>query len=185
MNIIISGDLLIVSESATDTVFIHLQKKVGDKAKSLTGMFKWECSSLDFAIKENEAPTAIPVSVLGQTIWRKAWNSWWDSSNRDARYGNGELWWKGEAPAVMWLKESCERSCALCRCGKSPHKGQAVNFITGRNGMWHQGHLCELSKRLWAERFQSIGIDACHKKGYDKCVWEWSGFTLSSWGPWW
>lgn len=51
MNIIISGDLQIVSESATDIVFIHLQKKVGDKAKSLPGMFKWECSSLDFAIK--------------------------------------------------------------------------------------------------------------------------------------
>lgn len=30
---------------------------------------------------------------------------------------------------------------ALRKCAKSPHKGQAVDFMSGRNGMWHQGHL--------------------------------------------
>lgn len=143
MNIIINGDLQIVSESATDTVFTHLQKRVGGKAKSL-GMFKWECSSLDFAIKWRRMRLQLPYLCL---FWGKPFEERHETADETAAtvmQGLGKVSCDQRGKHLQLCgQKRCERSCALCRCGKSSYKGQAVNIMSGRNEMCYQGHLCE------------------------------------------
>lgn len=153
-------------------VFIHLQRKMGDKAKSLTGMFKWECSSLDFAMKWRRMRLQLQYLCLfwGQPCEERHETA--DETAATVMQGLGKVSCDERGKQLQLCgQERCERSCALCKCRKSPHKGQAVNFISGRNGMWHQGHLCESSNRLWGERFQSIGIDCLSQGGlWQMCV---------------
>lgn len=54
---------LVINENL-QIVFLNLPLMMGGKAKSLTGMFKWDCSSLDFAIKWSEAPAAFVANHL-------------------------------------------------------------------------------------------------------------------------
>lgn len=151
MDIIINGNLQIVFLNLPLILCSSIFKRrwMGGKAKSLTGVFKWECNSLDLAIKWRRVRLKLQYLCL---FWGKPFEERHKTADEaaasDARSGKGEWWWEGEAPAV---KRGLRGAVlALSKCAKSPHKGQAVDFMSGRNRLWHQSHLCESSKRLWA-----------------------------------
>lgn len=141
-----------VSESATDILFIHLQKRVSGKAKSPTGMFKWECSSLDFAIKWRRLRLQLQYLCL---FWGKPFEERHETGDEAAAtvmQGLGKVSCDERGKHLhLCGQERFERSCAstLQMC-KKPSPRASCGFHVWRNGMWHQGYLCESSKRLWA-----------------------------------